>query len=216
MMNEIYGTMKEWWNANPEKYDDIHHGNLSEDDMALWMHYLGKHIGADRRQKVLDIGCGTGFLTLKIASLGYDCRGVDLSSGMMEIARKKAEDQGFGIAFSEGNLVNLQIEGNSVDVITNRSVLWTLFEPEKAFQEWRRVLKPRGKLLCFCSIGNDSFHSHYEPEIEELLKLKGAQVSTLCRYLEQAGFTMIEAVLMDEIKGRHGNNPWYLIKGRKN
>ena len=214
-MNEIYGTMKQWWNTNPEQYDDIHHGNLPEEDMALWEHYLETHIGADRQQQILDVGCGTGFLTIKIASLGYDCRGVDLSSGMMEIAQKKAEKQGLDIVFFEGNLVDLQIEDSSVDAITNRSVLWTLFEPEKAFQEWYRVLKPEGKLLCFCSIGMDTSHNHYEQEVEDRLKLKGAPVSTLCLHLEQAGFTMIEAVLLEAIKSRHGDNPWYLIKGRK-
>ncbi|WP_459930849.1 methyltransferase domain-containing protein [Desulfosporosinus burensis] len=63
---------------------------------------------------------------------------------------------------------------NSKDVILNRSVMWTLLQPDVALKEWLRVLKQGGVLLCFCSIGEGTVgNNHYSQEIEDMLPLKG-------------------------------------------
>ncbi|MDH4319310.1 MAG: class I SAM-dependent methyltransferase [Desulfobulbaceae bacterium] len=216
-MNAVLNTVEERWNTYSEKYDATHHGHLSEDDLTLWNRFLETHIGEDRQQKILDVGCGTGFLTIKINALGYKCRGLDLSTGMMDLAKSKAAEQDLEIEFSKGNVAELPFDDAGFDVVTNRSVLWTLLEPAKTFKEWRRVLKPGGKLLCFISIGKgDSKCNHYSQDIEDMLELKGAPASILCRHLEDAGFDEVQAVMLEGIRNRHGNSPWYVIKGRKN
>ncbi|MFH0995422.1 MAG: class I SAM-dependent methyltransferase [Pseudomonadota bacterium] len=216
MNEQLTRTLEERWNQYSDKYDVSHHGHLSEEDMTRWKLFLEAHIGKEKQKKVFDVGCGTGFLTIKIAALGYDCRGLDLSKGMLGIAENKAAEQGLNIEFLKGDVVDLPLPDASVDVVTNRSLLWTLLEPQKALKEWLRVLKPGGKLLCFCSVGkSDHSCNHYDQEIEDMLELKGAPVSRFCSHLEQADFDEVEAVLLEGIKSRHGNSPWYVIKGRK-
>jgi len=215
-MDKVIKTMEERWDQHSEKYDANHQGHISDEDLARWNHFLETHIGNEKQQKIFDVGCGTGFLTTKIAALGYDCQGLDLSGGMLGIAEKKARAQGLTLEFMKGNVADLPLADASIDTITNRSLLWTLLEPQKALKEWLRVLKPNGRLLCFCSVGKmDNSCHHYEQEIEEKLALKGAAASDYCRQLEQAGFGLVEAVLLEGIHSHHGNSPWYVIKGRK-
>ena len=47
---------------------------------------------------ILEIGCGTGRVTIPLASAGFDIIGLDVSSSMLEEARRKAEDQGLSIS----------------------------------------------------------------------------------------------------------------------
>jgi len=214
-MNDVLKTVEERWDTHAENYDARHNGGAGEEEIEQWKHYLETHIGKEKSLKVIDVGSGSGFLALRIAALGYDCQGVDISDGMMELGRKHAAEQDLSLEFIRGNLVDLPFPDESLDVVTNRHVLWTLLEPRKVFKEWLRVLKPGGKLLCFCSIGGDMSFNHYSQEIEDMLGLKGASVSKLCRYLEEAGFNAIEAVLLEGLPMDHKNRFWYVIKGRK-
>ena len=204
-MNELLKIMEERWDTFAYRYDHSHHGHMSENEHAQWRRHLAQHIGEEKRQKVLDVGAGTGFLTLKIAALGYDCRGLDFSNGMMEIGRTHTFEQGLDIEFMQGNIESLPMLDNSLDVITNRSLLWTLVDPKKAFEEWLRVLKPGGKLLCFCTAGKGGMHgNHYSQDIEDILQLKGAPVSKICSCLEQVGFVAVEAIILEGINPPHG------------
>jgi len=215
-MNELFKIMEDRWDTIANRYDQTHHGHLTETEHTQWSRLLERYIGREKSQKVLDVGAGTGFLTLKIAALGYDCRGLDFSSGMMEIGRSHASAQGLEVEFLQGNIDRLPVPDESLDVITNRSLLWTLVEPRKAFQEWLRTLKPEGKLLCFCTVGKWGTHgNHYNQDIENILELKGASVSKICSCLEEAGFVAVEAIILEGIKSPHGDKLSYVIKGRK-
>ena len=214
-MDEVLKAVEERWNTHAANYDARHNGSANEQDNQIWKHYLETHIGKEKNQTVVDVGTGSGFLALRIAALGYECQGVDISDNMMEIGKNHAAGQDLSLEFMRGDLVDLPFPDESRNVVTNRHVLWTLLDPRKAFKEWLRVLKPGGKLLCFCSVGGDMSFNHYSQEIEDMLPLKGACVSKICRYLEEAGFVAVEAVLLDQLHMDHKNRFWYVFKSRK-
>jgi len=83
-----------------------------------------------------------------LAEMGCRVVGLDLSEEMLERAEKKARDRGVEVKFKPGDAENLPFGTGSFDAIVNRAVLWTLPDPKKALAEWRRVLKPGGR-LCF-------------------------------------------------------------------
>lgn len=60
-------------------------------------------------KKILDIGCGTGELSLRFAALGYDVTGVDLSDHMLAVAQEKAYRENVSIQFIEQNMAELQL-----------------------------------------------------------------------------------------------------------
>jgi SAM-dependent methyltransferase len=99
---------------------------------------------------LLDVGCGTGFLALLLAELGHRVTGVDLADGMLAIARGKAAaipGNAPPPAFRWGDAIDPPLPAASVDAVVNRHLLWTLTDPARAFVNWRRLLRPGGRVV---------------------------------------------------------------------
>ncbi len=64
-----------------------------------------------RPDKLLDIGCGTGAVTIQMAQRGYDCHGVDISDAMLEYARRNARDSGLAIRYTCQDAAELKLTG---------------------------------------------------------------------------------------------------------
>lgn len=215
-MENVLENIAERWDTHAESYDAHHHLEKTDDDIVMWKNALKKYLGEDLNIDVLDVGAGTGFLTLLISELGYKCTGLDISKGMLDIAKKHAEEKGLNIDFIQSKVENIPFDDCSKDIITNCSFMWTLVTPDSILKEWLRVLKPEGRLFCFCTIGNGIMHSnHYSQEIEDILPLKGASEEKLVEVIASAGFKSVEAVCLKELKNSHGDKAWYVIKGRK-
>ena len=60
--------------------------------------------------KVLDLACGTGNMSILFARDNYQVTGVDRSSGMLEVARQKAKEEGLEINFIEADLCSFQVK----------------------------------------------------------------------------------------------------------
>lgn len=86
-------------------------------------------------------------MALLFAEMGHEVTGVDLSEGMLEKAKFNAENLGLKIDFSHGDAEKLPFEDNSFDLVVNKYLLWTLPQPSSALLEWKRVLKPGGKIF---------------------------------------------------------------------
>jgi ubiquinone/menaquinone biosynthesis C-methylase UbiE len=99
-------------------------------------------------QRVLDLGCGTGTLTLmlKLSAPDADIVGLDGDKAVLSIAKSKASRAGLKIQWDHGMAFNLPYADRSFDVVLSSLVVHHLSRPNKsrAFQEARRVLKPGG------------------------------------------------------------------------
>jgi SAM-dependent methyltransferase len=99
---------------------------------------LAKEVGGP----VADLGCGPGHVTAYLSSLGLDAFGVDVSSGMIAIARAKNPD----LRFEIGSMAALDIPDASLSGILSRySIIHTAPEDvPPVLAEFRRVLAPGG------------------------------------------------------------------------
>ena len=95
------------------------------------------------------MGTGTGFFAVLLAQQGHRVEGIDLTPAMLEEARWLAKQRNLDIAFREMDAQNLDYPNDSFDVVISRNLTWTLPDPERAYAEWFRVLKPGGVLLNF-------------------------------------------------------------------
>jgi len=96
---------------------------------------------------ILDIGCGTGSLSIVLAELGHKVTGIDLSPAMISHAQAKAAAHGLQIEFHVMDAAFPQLSHQQFDVIICRHLLWALPEPEQVLQRWVEFLKQKGRLI---------------------------------------------------------------------
>jgi ubiquinone/menaquinone biosynthesis C-methylase UbiE len=101
---------------------------------------------------VLDVGCGTGNLTLTAQSaVGQNGKayGIDAAPEMIEVAKKKARRAKSGVVFDVGLIEKLAFPDGMFDAVVNRLVIHHLPDDLKlkGLAEMLRVLKPGGRLL---------------------------------------------------------------------
>lgn len=101
--------------------------------------------------KVLDVGCGTGNLTLTARSYtgpSGKIYGIDAAPEMIEVAKKKASRSGRDVVFEVGFIEDLAFPDSTFDIVINRLVIHHLPDDLKrrAFAEILRVLRPGGRL----------------------------------------------------------------------
>jgi ubiquinone/menaquinone biosynthesis C-methylase UbiE len=102
--------------------------------------------------RVLDLGCGTGALTLRAAEKGAHVKGIDVNPQMLEIAQRRANEAGLAqnVEWCEMGVAELGSEGSdSYDVVISGLCFSELTEDELtyALKQARRILRPGGLLL---------------------------------------------------------------------
>ncbi|MBA3562735.1 MAG: methyltransferase domain-containing protein, partial [Gammaproteobacteria bacterium] len=97
---------------------------------------------------ILDVGCGTGEITLRLAGLypHASLLGVDLLEGPLTIARSRAMGLGDRVRFAPGDAFALDLPDASVDLAVCRHMLHAVPEPARVLTELRRVTRPGGRL----------------------------------------------------------------------
>jgi ubiquinone/menaquinone biosynthesis C-methylase UbiE len=135
------------WGRRAAHFDaDFGHSIRTADERAAWDRVIGLAVGGRHGIQALDIGCGTGFLSLELAGRGHRVTGIDFAPEMLVLAKEKAAQAKAAIRFEHADAEDLPFPAGSFDLAITRHVLWTLPHPEAALGEWMRVLKPGGRL----------------------------------------------------------------------
>lgn len=138
----------ESWDRGAWTYDTHYaHGLKSEAEREAWLRLLRELVPPQRPCKVLDVGTGTGFLAFLLSELGHEVIGMDLSEGMLRVARRRAAASDSRTAFMIGDAAALPCGDGEFDVVISRHLLWTLLEPKTALTEWRRVVRSGGSIV---------------------------------------------------------------------
>ncbi len=140
MLNRLEIKNKEFFTKWSKKYD---YGILKSFIRKLQDRAL-EEISNTNNRLVLDIGCGTGELLLKLSKKYPKTKlfGVDLTKAMLFIAKKKLKAN-----FIETNANSLPFKNNHFDYILSTEAFHHFSEPEKTLIEMKRVLKQNGKII---------------------------------------------------------------------
>jgi ubiquinone/menaquinone biosynthesis C-methylase UbiE len=142
-----------------------------------------------------DLGCGPGHLARYLHGRGIQVCGMDLSTGMVERARRLNP----GIEFNQGDMRTLPVRDNTWAGIAAFYAIVHLPLPDldRSLREMMRVLAPGGRLLLSFHIGEDT------AQVEDLWKSRAAlefhffRVSTVRGSIERAGFEIEEIIERD-------------------
>ena len=161
----VYDERKErivrYWGKRSESFLEQRRAELHSSMADRWAQEINSRIPCERKLKILDVGCGTGFFTILMAKQGHEVIGTDLTPEMVENAAILAKEENIKCEFRIMDAENLKFEDESFDVILSRNLTWTLPNVEKAYKEWMRVLKKGGILLNFdANYGMSNFTDH--------------------------------------------------------
>lgn len=175
---------------------------------------LGEH------QKILDLGCGAGFLTNAFAKQGHQVTGVDLSAQSLEVAKKR--DSTHSVHYLHLDAFALAFPEKSFDVVCAMDFLEHIERPEKIIQQAARLLRPGGLFF---------FHTFNRNMLSYFLVIKGPEwcmpntphhmhlysyfikPSELKQWCEESGLKLIE---MQGLRPRIGSIAfWKSVTTRK-
>lgn len=146
-MDRIKQIFEKYFDERVESYDTDINFSLGYRQMVP---YIIKLANVKPTDTVVDIGCGTGKLSLILASIVRKVIAVDISNKMLEKARKEAEKNDiYNIEFRKANCMNLPMRESSINIVVSNLVLHHLTDEEKtiALKEFYRILKPKGKII---------------------------------------------------------------------
>jgi 2-polyprenyl-6-hydroxyphenyl methylase/3-demethylubiquinone-9 3-methyltransferase len=118
-----------------------------------------------RPLRVLDVGCGAGFLVRRLAAQGHSVHGLDYSLGSLNVSRR-AEDPSTPARYLRGDALRLPFANGSFDVVASMDFLEHVEDPAAAIREAARVLKPGGLFF---------FHTFNRNPLAWLVIIKGLE-----------------------------------------
>lgn len=162
-----------------KKYYSITRGSLK-----YFSDWLKEHC---KNKVVLDYCCGDGRYSFQAAKYGANVIGIDISDKTIEICKKKAVQEKLEkqTSFFIMDAENLKFNDNSFDIIISMGVLHHL-DLKKAYQEFIRVIKPNGRIICTEALGHNPFihlyrkitpHLRTKWEVEHILSLADIKMS---------------------------------------
>ena len=149
MISAIEQRVRHYWTLRSHDFGAVRKNELDNDMGRRWLRELETLLPRRKGLRILDVGTGTGFFAILLSQTGHQVEGIDLTPAMLSEAQEVAAQRGLSIVFREMDAQALDYPDESFDVVLSRNLTWTLPEPEKAYREWFRVLKPGGWLLNF-------------------------------------------------------------------
>jgi SAM-dependent methyltransferase len=139
------GAGGEHWAADADRYDDVNR-RFGEQIVAA--------LAPSPGERVLDVGCGNGALSLAVAPLvtpGGSVLGLDLSGPMLRTARERASGAGLAeVEFEQGDAQVAVLAPGSFDAAVSRFGVMFFEDPVAAFANIGRALRPGGRLAFAC------------------------------------------------------------------
>lgn len=131
------------WQDNAKAYAELIEGMGTPHHREILNPCIEQLMGQVMGCRILDAGCGEGYLSRFYSKKGASVVGVDFSKNLIEIA--KHETAGLQVEFKEGDLCNLKdFGGQEFDIVLCNLVLLNLECLTESLREFHRVLRPNG------------------------------------------------------------------------
>lgn len=201
----VHSRLQSFWDLDAEVYDrSPTHAGTDPVEAAAWRAALDRHL-PPAPSRILDVGAGTGAISLMLAELGHHVTALDLSPAMLSRLRDKAAHRGLDVEVIEGPATDPP--PGPFDAVVERHVLWTMPDPVAALIAWRGVASRlvsyesihgtrgmsrtlrhavAGSLRRISGVPHDH-HAEYEPDLLASLPLAGRmRPATLIAALSEA------------------------------
>ena len=133
------------WDAEAARFDEEPDHGLGDPGVRhAWAELMADVVPTAGR--MLDVGCGTGSLSVLAAEQGHGVTGIDSSAQMLARAGAKAVRHGVSVDFVRGDAADPPAVG-PFDAVLARHVVWALDDPAAALELWVQLVVPGGRLV---------------------------------------------------------------------
>lgn len=138
---------KKEWEKNASYWIKIIRENLDPLRLIVTNKAILQPLKEKKGLKILDAGCGEGYLARVLAKKGHQVWGVDISEKLIKSARDEEKRKPLGIKYFVGDFIKTNFPSGLFDVVLSHQTINETFFPEKAIAEFQRLLKNKGKLI---------------------------------------------------------------------
>jgi SAM-dependent methyltransferase len=228
---ETTWIIRQTWDAAADSYDSLWgHGLKTDLEAKAWSALLARLFPPDEPIEIIDIGFGTGVLSLLLAELGHKVVGLDLSEEMLRVCQAAADARRLtGLRLLVGQAERPPMGIGPADAVISRHVLWTLPRPEAAVKAWVELTKPGGRVIGLDGLwsGETAFR-HYPSDIDMCLPFRHVRSLDPARNLwRRAGLVDVmaeELSWIDQVEqsqmpedqwATYKDHAWYLVEGTR-
>jgi 2-polyprenyl-3-methyl-5-hydroxy-6-metoxy-1,4-benzoquinol methylase len=168
-----YGELtRERWEANTDFWVKIIRERRDRYRTELTDRAVLDAIGSCRDLRILDAGCGEGYLTRALAARGAHVVGVDACQGLIDAAGDVPPGESGSVSFTRASVDALPLEDDAFDLVVCNHLFSHLSDPSPAIREFGRVLRAGGRLViltlhpCFYTLGSEQGATHSVPASE--------------------------------------------------
>jgi ubiquinone/menaquinone biosynthesis C-methylase UbiE len=212
-MDRIKDLVRQHWDWRAADFDkEASHALQNETQSRAW-HELIARIAGSVSLDALDVGCGTGFLALLLAELGHRVTAIDVAAAMLARARGKAAALGLNVDFRSADAEQPDLPAGSFDLIIERHVLWTLPHPASALDNWKRLLRPNGRLVLIEGQWGMEPRDEYVEIYDQLPLFGGRPDNEIAELIRSHGFSAVttEPLMDPELWTEAPSHPRYLV-----
>jgi len=141
-------------------------------------------------ERVLEVGCGTGYLLSRMADGTREVTGLDVSSGMLRQAAKRLARDGGKASLIRGSYYSLPFEAGCFDCVVATFTLTHAPALEPVLEEVARVLAPQGRLV-IVDVGVSLKPSVWAGLMERIWRILGDYPRDETPGLERTGFKVL-------------------------
>lgn len=135
------------WKKNADFWTKIIREKLDPYRLKITNKAILESLKDKRNLKILDAGCGEGYLCRTLAKQGHQVFGIDFCPKLIEAAKDLENKNSLGIKYSIGDFRKTNFSSSFFDVILSNQTIHEIENPEKAFKEFSRILKRERRLI---------------------------------------------------------------------
>lgn len=138
---------KKEWRKNTNFWIKIIRENLDPYRLKVTNKAILDSLKQEKNLRILDVGCGEGYLCRTMAKLGHQVFGIDSCQKLIKAAKDLERKKPLGIKYFAGDFRKTNFSSLYFDVIISHQTINEIENPEKVFQEFSRILKRGGGLI---------------------------------------------------------------------
>lgn len=160
-MENIEQRVQAYWTKRARDFSTVRRNELHDGAVGRrWLAEMRRFLPEKHPLDILDVGTGSGYFAVLLAREGHRLTGIDLTPAMITEAETTAAAMGVHARFAVMDAMETTFPDAAFDVIVTRNLTWTLPDTERAYREWRRLLRPGGVLLNFDANYGDNVRHH--------------------------------------------------------